>query len=123
MLSQLPKTAQTLLKAADIIRERGWHQGCLVDSGGQVCVMAAIGQAEGVAPPNQDAPNEAHEQFYEFVMETLAYVALQRFLGLGSLELWEWNDMQAADGDEVLATLEAAAASVASSSVAAEGEI
>lgn len=99
MLSNLPKTAQTLLKAADIIRERGWCQNTLEDDDGHVCAVNAIILAGGLGSG--------------------ASGLVRDFVGAGSLV--GWNNAPERTAEEVIAAFENTAASVASSSVAAEG--
>lgn len=108
-------TAEILLKAADVIEIRGWHQGGYMPSFSDVdtatcpvCVLAALNVAAGAVPDEGfDAASDRQD----------AAFALADFLGLGGevdshevdgIETVignEWNDETATSAEQVTTAL------------------
>lgn len=89
-----------LLRAAEIIRERGLHKGSYGRAGKAVCAMGAIHEAEcGYWAPA------------DRVFSTQAAMRLQMLLNETDerLDILRWNDAPDRTADEVVATLRAAA--------------
>lgn len=87
-------TYEILRKAADVIRERGWHQGDYEGPGGGVCAEGAINVV------CNGTPNESGETAHK------ARVVLASFL---NNIINSWNDAPDRTVDEVIAALEEAA--------------
>lgn len=98
-------TADILDRAADLIEERGWHQGWYVNDCGQLCIRGAMLVAVGIEPPQKDMPwpdhsGEANASWQEATDEMDEYLD----------DLAErWNDAPERTKEEVVSTLRAAA--------------
>ncbi|KPC75258.1 hypothetical protein ADL26_08170, partial [Thermoactinomyces vulgaris] len=115
-------TPQALLeRAAEIIDQRGWHQGDYADHNGCVCTLGALRIAAAGLPtdaPFWDARSAALDTSGRFNgpgydQVDLAAVALEEYLsghGIEAFGIAEWNDHIAASKEEVTAALRAAAA-------------
>ncbi len=100
----LPPTGIVLLKAASIVRERGWAAGPALQRrrDGGVCIMEALGVVI-----DRLLVTEAD---YKTVAAMPAALTLALHLNLVSpFQLWGWNDGQCDGGDHCIAVLEAAA--------------
>lgn len=84
-----------LLKAADIIEERGWCQGNWKNGQGQLCILAAL----ETATTERGRPNSLRP----------AIVAVKARIGIANGSLAQWNDSPFRTKDEVLAALRSAA--------------
>lgn len=92
-------------KAADVIIERGWHQGDYQKPGGEaVCAMGAL-FAAAARSPRTAGLNTADPRSAAAVAAT----CLKRHLGIES-SLPAWNDSPGRTEDEVLAALRECAA-------------
>lgn len=96
--------AEILLKAADVIETRGWHQGALVDPCGTgVCALGAISIAVDEIPDAQDTWASDHPG-------TVAVALLGEWIydryGYG---ITYWNDRDGQTKDEVVAGMREAA--------------
>lgn len=93
---------QILIKAADIVRERGLHKGSLISDSGCPCTVGAL----GLANSSDDVPD-----FDEPINEL--QFAIAKELGLStksdvtpSLVIGRWNDAPERTGDDVIALFE-----------------
>jgi len=96
---RLDEVGQCLMRAAQIIRERGWCQGVACDETGAVCLVGAI----------YDIREKAADIPYEFAKSEpepaySAYKIMERRNQIGP-----WNDEPRRTAEEVIAALEAAA--------------
>lgn len=100
------ETQRILLKAAEIIEERGWCQGNPRD--GRICVMKAIELATGIEPDGFTAVNYGPVTDHPASQQLLAYLGLPpKQLGLSTL--WQWNDNENRTKAEVIQALRDAA--------------
>ena len=90
--------AETLRKAADVIRERGWYQGDFEKyPGGPCCASEAIYRASGVYSGNYSDQRQLLSKAFDFLSEAA---------GLSPSELIApWNDAPERTADEVIAAL------------------
>jgi hypothetical protein len=77
-----PKPCPVLMKAAEIIRERGWTQNSMSDSYGRVCALKAIFLAQGNT-------NEGTPAIKRFVAKIIRSVPLSNGSGY---DVTYWND-------------------------------
>lgn len=117
------QTAADLRGAADVIRERGWHQGSLIGRGGRVCAVGALSIQAGVLGLMQaGVPGEmcAEPVQARFDRVESSRKALCEVLGLkvfyihqGDMyngdQVPDWNDAEGRTVDDVLNGLEKAA--------------
>lgn len=96
MLSKLEPYRVLLMKAADVLRERGHCRAVMEDVGGQVCLVGALNVAATGAPWAVSASIALDE----------AYTAITRYLGMPAPS---WNDYYARGADDVIAALESVA--------------
>lgn len=96
---------EVLARAADIIQQRGWHQGWFIDRDtGAVCCVGAIRIAGGLtATPIYDRDAAAHD---------LVLNARSRMFGHLKRSVSVWNDEPGRTQAEVVAALRAAAEQV-----------
>ena len=94
MLAKLAPHQQTLLRAAEIIRERGLYKGDYGTPGEPRCVLGALREAAG------DETGFATEEAASCLMSHLGREALCPSL---------WNDAPERTADDVVAALQAAA--------------
>ena len=80
-----------LLKAAEIIEQRGWCQGLLESSSGQVCALGAMDMLE-------------HSMEFDWMRSLMALE-----IEIGSASIADWNDNPSRTQAEVLAAFRAAA--------------
>ena len=116
MAHELPKTVQTILiGAAQIIRNRGWCRGTLLDEHGAVCLLSAIFEA---------GTGKSAAVFYSDFEQSdaltiAAWDVVERLINAHYGEVDEpkltipgWNDHPARTVDDVLNILDNAAAIV-----------
>ena len=94
-LSPLDEASKLLLKAADLIEERGWCQNTYTSPKGRLCILGALKTAQGV----------------EFVGESNPTVlqASKRFGAVVGGRTYQWNDVPGRTKEEVVAKLRAVA--------------
>jgi len=96
-----PTTISTLcLRAADVIRERGWCQETCMDEKGSVCLLGALLTADGI---DLLAAEVVSCSYLERVTER----AIERHINHDSVP--GWNDKEGRTVEEVIAVLEATA--------------
>jgi hypothetical protein len=94
----LPEWKRILLRAHEIIEERGWCQAKLVSSEGHVCLEAAISLAACGTPYH-----EADWEMSEAAAQAFAEMKRRVFFNRGEdHRLWSWNDRPGRTKDEVL---------------------
>lgn len=113
-------TPEILLKAANVIEARGWHQGSYIPNMADkatcpVCVLAAINVARGLPPDcmyDPYAPGPAYEAAFEFAgwLGLLNVPEVVDTVGEG------WNDAPGRTADEVTSALRECAAELRSGS-------
>lgn len=119
MAHELPRTVQTILiRAAQIIRTRGWCRGTLLDERGAVCLLGAIFEA---GTGNSAAAYYGNHEQYD-ALTSAAWIAVEQLInarfggvgggGEGRLTIPGWNDLPARTTEDVLQILDAAAAIV-----------
>jgi hypothetical protein len=94
----LPEWKRILLRAHEIIEERGWCQQALQTADGRVCLEAAISIAAGgaaVLEDDCDTSEGAARAFDEMKRRV-------RFAPGENHRLWVWNDRPGRTKDEVL---------------------
>ena len=98
-----------LLRAAEVIEERGWTQGSYCDGDGGVCAMGAISVGAGYPPESIDGL--ANYVSGKAVMKLIKVIDPQgKFVDrIGSIP--DWNDTRGRTKEEVIAALRTAAAS------------
>lgn len=97
--ASLDEVGRVLMKAAEIIRERGWCQNRFEDSAGRVCAMGALKVAAGMPADIMGA-----------VLPPAAFKARDRLQNhLNGRGPHKWNDDADRTADEVIAALESAA--------------
>jgi hypothetical protein len=105
----MPEPREILMKAADVIDQRGWFQGLSEDPNGTaVCAMGALCVAVAL-PPDANcwgfgdddlcAANAAADRFENWVE--------------GDLSITEWNDTVAESAEQVTTALRGCAAALA----------
>lgn len=99
-----PTTISTFcLRAADVLRERGWHQGGLRNiETGAVCMMGALLVAAG-----WDGENTCHDGNLFAIADNAVERHLRRIWPQTSIP--NFNDDIAKEANEVIAVLEAVA--------------
>jgi hypothetical protein len=113
MAHQLPRTIQTILiGAAQIIRNRGWCRGTLLDERGAVCLLSAIFVASTGKPAAAFYGEQDHDALTIAAWEVVEDLINARYgqRGESSLTIPGWNDLPARTVDDVLALLDDAAA-------------
>lgn len=117
----MSKASNILYKAADIIIERGHHQGSYVSSNDEVCAVGAIRLACGAQIVKLDHAFEGREKTisagtnggYDYAGYVEATQTLRRYLTDSNLidanaeSLPNWNDRN--DGATVIAAMRSAA--------------
>lgn len=95
----LDDASRLLLKAAELIEERGWCQRQQEDAKGRLCILGALHYAEGGSPMTP--------------FGAVAYNARNRLMDV--LGIWmlgrDWNDKPGRTAAEVIAKLRAVALS------------
>ena len=87
------KTSEVFRKAGDVLRERGWCQGGLMNAEGKVCALGALGVAEcrgALSGPSQEIYRNLSQQILD-----------GRLIGA------DWNDSPGRTVEEVYAVLDA----------------
>lgn len=101
-------TADILDKAADLIEERGWHQGDYVGPTGCLCPYGAMYLAVGITPAGRgntnDWPGWTPDRGGPF-LDAARWLA--RYLRGRAVSVW--NDAEGRTKEEVVSTLRAAA--------------
>ncbi len=95
--------APTLLKAVDVILDRGWCQNTLNTPDGRVCLEGALVLAAGVHPAAVHG-SVSYEQAYDTF-----YAALHAVNQVLPLPAFAWNDEMATSQDDVVRVLKEAA--------------
>ena len=89
-------TREVLLKAADIIEEKGWYQGNMIGPKGELCMLGAL--------------NVASDYSLEyFNVRTVVRDHLHISVKDKSFSLSNWNDAPERTKEEVIAALRGAA--------------
>ena len=104
--------ARILLRAAELIEEKGWCQYHGVDHEGGVCVIGAITMVN-----NSDIMGNNSNIF-----ENDKYIHLvEDYLGIAHFSIWCWNDAASRTKEEVVAALRGAAYSLVNHNQSAGG--
>lgn len=98
------KWARSLLKAIDVLNERGWCQKTEVNAKGEHCLLGAVWFAHYGEEPTHGPISEGRRSEWPQVWDIM-----QKQLGMAAAD---WNDVDGRTKDEVIAVLRAAAASV-----------
>lgn len=109
MAHQLPRTVQTiLLGAAQIIRNRGWCRGTLLDDRGAVCLLSAIFVASTGKPAASFYGEETHDPLTIAAWRVVEDLINDRYggHGEGTQTIPGWNDQPARTVEEVLQVLD-----------------
>jgi hypothetical protein len=93
------ETSLALLKAANVIRERGWAQGCYESDSGNVCILGAIrialwNDASGLSSIHVSDKNIAVKRVEDYIKQSPD----------------RWNDRKGRTEKEVIELLETVAA-------------
>src|SRR5437899_4614930 len=113
MAHELPRTVPVILiGAAQIIRNRGWCRGMLLDEHGAVCLLSAIYVASTGKPAACFYGEEDHDALTAAAWEVVEDLINARYgsHGEGRFTIPGWNDLPERTVDDVLQVLEDAAA-------------
>ncbi len=103
-----PTWRTVLLRAADIVRERGLAKWHLEDDLGRVCVHGAILIATSGDPYGDSQPGSLEVEACQALCSYLQQSGAEKIYGYGAAE---WNNEPDRTADEVIAALEGAALS------------
>lgn len=101
----LDEVGRRLLRAAEIIRTRGWCQGTLFDINGAVCTLGAIQIARRDANGGFYYEMPEYARVTEYVRENGGHVSGNE----GLHYVARWNDMPGRTADDVINALTQAA--------------
>lgn len=113
MAHELPRTVPVILiGAAQILRNRGWCRGTLLDERGAVCLLSAIFVASTGQPAAAFYGIDEHDPLTCAAWEVVEDLINARYGGHGEgrMTIPGWNDMPSRTVEEVFQILEDAAA-------------
>jgi hypothetical protein len=123
MTNTTPTPAQLLTRAADLLDERGWHQGDYVGNDGCVCMLGAVRvaaiDAEGAEVTIQDLDTKEMDELVSERTARMVEIAESTLTKLVNAETQVfdpavWNDQKGRTKEEVQAMLRRAAEAGAS---------
>lgn len=107
-----------LNRAAELIGERGWHQGGLEDEHGALCALGALGRAkyelfdlngDGLGRQAKEA-SDAYGEAYTQLVYTINPTATGNWAEWGNLvSVPAWNDDETRTAEDVILALKNAA--------------
>lgn len=84
---------EILLKAADILKERGWTQDAFTKRGGSVCLLGALNRADNLAADGCSVLKGSGRLGVQFTeARILAEAKIIENIYIGSIPCWNDND-------------------------------
>lgn len=96
------KTSEILLRAVEVLKERGWNKYSLVDCDGRVCAVGAIKVATGMHPESIEWSSDRGAEAAFTIRVVGSRTCDSGGLPLGEGSLPTWNDIYAKSVDDVI---------------------